>query len=405
MTGAVGFLGSHLLLEWAERYPSSRAFCVVRAKAGTSAAERVHGALRVAAVDCGLDPDDQWNRAVLDRVTVLESDLATCDLASSTEVCRWVEEGDGFHVVHGAANLSFRAEDREQVWSTNVHGTQRFMEEISSVPGCLSLNYISTAYVAGDGSGTRMEDDVSMPGAFHNPYEESKWHAEQLVRSLAGERSVPFRIFRPSIIVGHSVTHRVSNATGFYKVMDMLRQLSLLTPPSEVAEVPVPSVPRASLDLVPVDVVSRELLHIMGVGVATQGKVFHLTNQRPLSFADVCFGVTELAGCKLVPAADAAPVRGASTTTAVARRGMRHYAPYFQQDRRYDRSNVVACGAGIYQDEYWMDLVELRHLAQQFLAAAPVPVRSVRPRGERLTNVTDITNEDAATDETMEVSA
>lgn len=386
MTGAVGFLGSHLLLEWSMRHPESKALCVVRSSKGVPAAERVHRALEVAAHDCGVVLSDVERRDALRRISVVEADMATVDLPGHPQFHAWSTSlADGsFEVLHGAANLSFRQEDRGTVWATNVDGTARFLSAMIATGRCRAFNTISTAYVAGSSSGTRFEDDPSTPATFHNPYEESKWHAERTAWQLVEGTSTALRVLRPSIIVGHSRTHRVSTTTGFYKVVDVLRQLAPMVAAEGGAPIIVPSAPMARLDLVPVDIVAHELFDILDAGEASTGRTYHLTNARPMSFADVCLAVADLTGVVLSPMADGPVPRPMTSVEALARRGMRHYLPYFRQERTHDRSNVIAVGAGMHQDRYWLDVPELRAMATSFLGA---DLRGGVPLSSRVLNL------------------
>ena len=124
--------------------------------------------------------------------------------------------------------------------------------------------HISTAYVAGDHSGGFCERDLDVGQTFHNSYEQSKFEAEQLVRS---HTELPTTILRPSIVVGD----RVSGWTAAFNVLYWpLRAFArgLFTA--------VPAIPTAPVDVVSVDYVA-DAVHALcesGVGV---GATYHLT--------------------------------------------------------------------------------------------------------------------------------
>jgi nucleoside-diphosphate-sugar epimerase len=73
-----------------------------------------------------------------------------------------------------------------------------------SVDGLRRLSYISTAYVAGDHRERFGEDQLDAGQGFRNPYEQSKFEAEGLVREHCDR--LPIQIFRPSIVVGEADT-------------------------------------------------------------------------------------------------------------------------------------------------------------------------------------------------------
>ena len=58
--------------------------------------------------------------------------------------------------------------------------------------------------MAGTHKGEFGEDQLDVGQRFRNPYEQSKFEAEQLVR--ASRRACPIQIFRPSIVVGERTT-------------------------------------------------------------------------------------------------------------------------------------------------------------------------------------------------------
>ena len=70
--------------------------------------------------------------------------------------------------------------------------------------GLRRFSYVSTAYVAGTHDGEFSEDQLDVGQGFRNPYERSKFEAEQLVRAYRGR--LPIQVFRPSIIVGERAT-------------------------------------------------------------------------------------------------------------------------------------------------------------------------------------------------------
>jgi thioester reductase-like protein len=363
VTGVAGFLGSHVVLNWLSDYPTSRVLCLVRANNHESAVDRVMGALRVAVAEMGSDLQPQ---TLSERIDVLEADITNSDWRYSPAFLDWTQRSAGFEVIHGAANLSFRQEDRDSVWGTNVHGTSSFLQNLVGLTGLKGFNYISTAYVAGGREGYIDEHFSDRPTYFNNVYEESKWFAERVVRDLSNQAGIVWRIFRPSIIIGHSKTYRISSKTGFYKVLEMLLQCAQLSSCS-MEEVLVPIHRNASLNLIPIDFVVLEMMDIIRAGSSGFCQIFHLTNERPLSLADIFFGVTPLTGVNLVFEDDCEKTRAAGVVAALLKRGLRHYQPYFHHDRVFGRCNVQALGAERHQQEYRLDLMRLREFARVFI--------------------------------------
>lgn len=354
LTGATGFLGSHILRSWLERSPSGQVVCPVR---GRNPVERLGEALRGALRDAGSNVSVE---DLLQRIKVVAVDLVSKEKLKPA--LGRVVDGQSFDVIHGAANLSFREDDRDAVFSANVEGTRNMLEATLSLPGIRSFNYISTAYVAGRQSGRIRELD-NTPRSFNNAYEESKWVGEQLVRGAARKTGIESRIFRPSIVIGHSSTYLSSSNSGFYKVVEMLYRLAALR--SFERSVSVPSCPNASLNLIPVDIVVNEMLDIMSVRTGGEDAVYHLTNERPLSVEDILFGISPMTGVVMECHYGSAHEIDDSMDS-VLKRNLQFYLPYFRQDLMFDRRNVHACH-GEERDRYWLDLVRLRRFVDAFL--------------------------------------
>jgi nucleoside-diphosphate-sugar epimerase len=386
LTGGAGFLGAHFLLHRLQARPDDRVLCLVRGRGPVSAAQR----LRLGLLQAAYDNDSAIDvGALMARVTVVDSDL---DPAQDAEAWRrspaavaWLQASAAFEVLHAGANLSFRRDHREQVLRVNTFGTRALLRSLQGLPALQAVNYVSTAFVAGTREGRVREDDPARPPAFNNPYEESKWLAEQVVRVETRRLGLGLRILRPSIVIGHSRTLRSSSDSGFYKVLQTLSQYGprLRGQGALVQDIEIPAQPRACLNLIPVDLVVQEMADVLDAGEATLGKVYHLTNERPLSVADIFFGVAPLVGLRLVCVPHARPATLARDTRSLVLRGLRHYLPYFNHPKEFDRRNMHACGADRHQQHYWLDLVELRAVARAFLVqeAANAPSTETVPGG------------------------
>jgi thioester reductase-like protein len=169
-------------------------------------------------------------------------------------------------IVHSAASVSFTmplTEARE----INLEGTRRMLEfaELARERGGLErYGHVSTAYVAGTHAGRFAECDLDLGQEFRNSYEQSKFEAEQLVRSKDG---LPFTIMRPSIVVGD----RRSGWTSAFNVLYWpLRAFArgLFTA--------VPAIPSAPVDVVSIDYVA-DAIHELCESAGGVGETYHLT--------------------------------------------------------------------------------------------------------------------------------
>ena len=109
---------------------------------------------------------------------------------------------------------------------------------------------------------------------FHNPYEETKFQAELLVRRAQAD--LPATIYRPSIVVGDSRTGEIDRFEGPYALAILLVASPLAVP------LPLPGDAVAPLNVVPVDFVVDAALAI-AADPAGAGRTVHVVDPSPLS--------------------------------------------------------------------------------------------------------------------------
>jgi thioester reductase-like protein len=242
LTGATGFVGMELLARYLER-GDRPVYALVRAADDEQAAARLRNTI------AGLFGDADAHR---DRLRAVAGDIQTPGLGLGRRR-REALAGQVGEIVHSAASVSFTLPLRE-AREINVAGTSRMLElaELCRSRGRLRrFSYISTAYVAGTHAGEFKEDQLDVGQGFRNPYEQSKFEAERLVR-LHGDR-LPIQVFRPSIIVGE----RTSGWTASFNV--------LYSPMKAFVRGALPALPArrsAPVDVVPVDYVADAVLEL-----------------------------------------------------------------------------------------------------------------------------------------------
>jgi nucleoside-diphosphate-sugar epimerase len=194
-------------------------------------------------------------------------------------------------VIHCAASLRFEEDEAgEEPLRTNLSGTKNVVA-FARDWGIPHFHHVSTAYVCGQRQGRVLETELDRGQGFHNVYEQSKFLAEQSVRSAAG--FLTQTIFRPSIVIGDSATGFSSTFHTIYSILRFLRAL----PESNAGNLDW-IFQRLQLsgyegkNLVPVDWVSRMTVDLLDRPEAW-GKTYHLTNPKPLSVNQLSEAITE----------------------------------------------------------------------------------------------------------------
>jgi long-chain acyl-CoA synthetase len=253
LTGATGFLGRELVAELLARNPETEFSLLVRGRDDAEAAQRADRMLTEV-----LSGDALANARK--RVRAVRADLERERFGLEQRAYEKLA-GETTAVIHGAASVSFSL-PLPEARAINVEGTRRMLD--FALRANARMDYIGTAYVAGERRGLVREDELDVGQSFRNTYEQTKMEAEKLVRKRAGGQ--PVVMYRPSIIVGDSETGRTSSFKVLYWPLKVYAR----------GLVPVvPAKPRTPVDVVPSDYVVKAIAHIRE-DAANEGKCFHL---------------------------------------------------------------------------------------------------------------------------------
>ena len=211
ITGGTGFVGDLLIKRYMQR-TDCKLWVLSRARNGISASDRIlsgidnqyHGRIRVLEGDLGYGIDSNGN----DNSAFLGLD--NLNYKSNYELfLEMIEVVD--EVFHNGSYLSLSRNNIEyqKCMDVNLMGTQRLLNLIGIFKkDLMALYYTSTAFVHGIiTEPDEFDEDNAYPTKWLNPYEESKWKAELLIRHSGH----PFRIFRPGIVVSESGSGVFSN--------------------------------------------------------------------------------------------------------------------------------------------------------------------------------------------------
>jgi NAD(P)-dependent dehydrogenase (short-subunit alcohol dehydrogenase family) len=134
--------------------------------------------------------------------------------------------------------------------------------------------------VAGLYKGTFSEDMFDEAEKVDNhPYFQTKHESEAVVRE---ECEVPWRVYRPGIVVGHSETGEMDKIDGPYYFFKLLQRARNAVP----QWFPGVGIEGRKINIVPVDFVAKAMDHIAHVE-GLDGQAFHLTDPNPLSAGQV----------------------------------------------------------------------------------------------------------------------
>ena len=256
VTGATGFIGRHLVEQLLD-HREGDVFVLVRE--GSRA--RLDALLR------------QWDDS---RVVPVVGDLAYDALGVDPA---WVEEhaGEIDHFFHLAAIYDMTADDATND-AMNVDGTRHALA-LADADGAGCFHHVSSVAVAGDFRGAFDEsmfaEGQHLPSAYHR----TKHESERIVRE---EATVPWRVYRPAIVVGHSQTGAMDKVDGPYYFFPLLKMLRDVLP----AWLPLVGVDLGDTNVVPVDYVAAAMDHLAHLP-DRDGEAFHLVNPEPQPVVDV----------------------------------------------------------------------------------------------------------------------
>ena len=154
------------------------------------------------------------------------------------------------HFIHLAAIYDIQAPADEQIKS-NVEGTEQAINLARKLAvGC--FHHVSSIAAAGLFQGSFTEDMFEQATGLDNPYFRTKHDSERLVRELS---DLPWRIYRPGIVVGDSVSGEIDKIDGPYYFFPAIKNISKALP-SWLRSMMVAG---GKLNIVPVDYVAQSM--------------------------------------------------------------------------------------------------------------------------------------------------
>jgi len=257
VTGATGFIGRFLVANLVKR--GKPVYVLVR-----KGSQKKLDALR-----------EQWGSGEK-LVQAVQGDLAKKNLGVSDADLKKLK-GKVDHFFHLAAvyDLTASAEVQEVA---NVEGTRNAVKFAAAInAGC--FEHVSSIAAAGLYDGVFREDMFDEAEDLDHPYFKTKHDSEGVVRD---ESKVPFRVYRPGFVVGHSKTGEIDKIDGPYYFFKAIQKMREMLPPW----MPTVGIEGGRINIVPVDFVA-DALDYLAHKKGLDGQCFHLTDPEPYRIGEV----------------------------------------------------------------------------------------------------------------------
>ena len=257
VTGATGFIGRYLVSNLLKRRGSVH---VLVRKGSEKKLEAI-------AAKMG------WDRK---RIVPVPGDLSKPKLGLSAAQVKALS-GKVQHFFHLAAIYDLSADAASQQVA-NIDGTRHAIELAAAIKaGC--FHHTSSIAAAGLYPGVFREDMFEEAEGLKDPYLRTKHESEGIVRK---ECKVPFRIYRPSMVIGHSKTGEIDKIDGPYYLFTLIKKMRQTLP----QWVPTLGIEGGRINVVPVDFVADAMDHIAHKN-GLDGQCFHLVDPEPMRFGEL----------------------------------------------------------------------------------------------------------------------
>lgn len=262
VTGGTGFIGSRLIRKLLLNGDIERIYVLVRESSRQKAQDRFADALA--------EPANQ------ERLTFVTGNLREVSLGLSDDDLQMLSQHVD-HFFHLAAIYDLKA-DREAQLAVNVQGT-RYAVQLAQQLQVGTFHLMSSIAAAGLYPGVFREDMFDEAVNLNHPYFSTKHESERIVRTELGQ---PFRIYRPSFVVGDSRSGEMDKIDGPYYLFHALKSIRQTLPPWT----PLMGIEGGRFNLVPVDFVVDAMAHL-AFAPDQDGETFHLTDNEHWRFGDL----------------------------------------------------------------------------------------------------------------------
>ena len=269
MTGATGFLGTHILHALLAEGTVATVHCLVRRslrRGGSGGDDRLLAAWRKYSL-----PEAAYREAVATgRVRTVHGDLGLphfgLDGPTWAGLCASVDL-----VLHNGAVVNWLC-DYHAARPANVVGTQEALR-LATTSRVKHFHYVSTISTS-----QGAEEDPLETASLHahlaqgRGYVASKWVAEHVSREACAASGVPFTIYRPGMVSVHSRSGSCNPSDYVSRLLASMAQLKATVGSS------------AMLDVTPVDYVAAAIAVVACAPRLPSGRTYHLVHPAPLTY-------------------------------------------------------------------------------------------------------------------------
>ncbi len=258
VTGATGFIGRRLVKKLLARRGTTVYFLVRQ-----ESREKIPSLLE----DWGVDED---------RAIPVVGDLGQPMLGVSKADQKKLA-GKIKHFFHLAAVYDLGADAESQIVA-NIDGTRNAVALANAIKAGV-FQHVSSIAAAGMYEGVFREDMFDEAENLDHPYFATKHDSEKIVRK---EADMPWRVYRPGLVVGDSKTGEMDKIDGPYYFFKLIQRMRSILPPW----MPAIGIEGGRINIVPVDFVVDAIDHIAHKK-DLDGKAFHLVDPTPYRVGDI----------------------------------------------------------------------------------------------------------------------
>jgi len=260
VTGASGFIGKRLVRKLLER-KGTTVYFLIRAESRRKVTKL----------------QEYWGPDAAKRTVAISGDVTKPLLGVSATDRSRLAAAKIKHFFHLAAvyDMEASAEENDRV---NVDGTRHAVALANEIKAS-QFDHMSSIAVAGNYEGVFREDMFEEAREYlDHPYMRTKYESEAIVR---GECAMPWRVYRPGVVLGDSRTGEIDKIDGPYYFFKLIQRLRSALPPW----MPAIGIEGGRMNMVPVDFVvdaTDHIAHAKGL----DGRAFHLTDPAPMRIGD-----------------------------------------------------------------------------------------------------------------------